>query len=62
MFCRYIEMTWLFYSSGSLIGTGGRAIRDMMEITGADIHISGLENVYPGTADRVVYIKGKFIL
>lgn len=46
------------YLSGIFIGNGGSAIREMMDITHALIHISNLGENYPGTRERVVYIKG----
>lgn len=46
------------YLSGIFIGNGGGAIREMMDITHALIHISNLGENYPGTKERVVYIKG----
>eukprot|EP01035_Chromulina_nebulosa_P019131 gene19131-24967_t len=44
--------------SGTFIGSGGHSIRELMEITGADVHISNMPDTYPGTTDRVIYISG----
>jgi len=46
------------YLSGIFIGNGGSAIRDMMDITHALVHISNLGDNYPGTKERIVFIKG----
>jgi RNA-binding protein Nova len=45
--------------AGCFIGPGGQSIKDLMEVTGADIHISSIQDTYPGTTDRVVYMTGK---
>lgn len=45
--------------AGCFIGLKGQSIKDLMEVTGANIHISSLQDVYPGTSDRVVYMTGK---
>jgi hypothetical protein len=44
--------------SGSFIGNGGASIKDMIEITGASIHISNPTRCHPLTGDRVVFITG----
>ena len=44
--------------AGTIIGNGGSAIRDLMDITEASIHISNNGENYPGTKERVVYITG----
>lgn len=45
--------------TGSLIGLGGKAIKELIEITGAKIHVSANTEPYPGTSDRVVVIHGE---
>lgn len=44
--------------TGSLIGLGGKSIKDMIEITGAKVHVSSNTEPYPGTSERVVMISG----
>jgi RNA-binding protein Nova len=44
--------------TGSLIGVGGKSIKDMIEVTEARIHVSSSTEPYPGTSDRVVVISG----
>lgn len=44
--------------AGSFIGNAGFAIKDLIEITGASIHISNPSNPYPGSNERVVFITG----
>lgn len=44
--------------AGSFIGNAGFAIKDLIEITGASIHISSPANPYPGASERVVFITG----
>ena len=44
--------------SGPLIGVKGECIKELKEITGANIHISGIHDYYPGTTNRVVYVAG----
>jgi hypothetical protein len=46
------------YLAGIFIGNGGSAIREMMDITHALVHISNLGDNYPGTKERIVFIKG----
>lgn len=46
--------------TGSLIGTGGRAIKELMAETGARVHVSSNTEPYPGTSDRVVLISGDY--
>jgi hypothetical protein len=43
---------------GVLIGNGGSLRRELIEITGADVHFSGHADHYPGTNLRCVYITG----
>lgn len=44
--------------AGSLIGTGGAAIKELMEVTSARVTVSSITDVYPGTSDRIVLISG----
>jgi len=44
--------------AGGLIGTGGKCIKDLIEVSGARINISGANDFYPGSSDRVVLISG----
>lgn len=44
--------------AGSLIGLGGKSIKDLMEVSGAKVHVSNNTEPYPGTSDRVVVIAG----
>jgi RNA-binding protein Nova len=44
--------------AGSLIGTGGAAIKELMEVSEARVNVSGATEVYPGTSERVVLITG----
>jgi RNA-binding protein Nova len=46
--------------AGSLIGLDGKAIRDLMEVTGARVNVSSNVDTYPGTTDRIVVITGDF--
>ena len=43
---------------GTIIGNGGAAIRELMEISGAIVRISNLSNTHPVTKDRILYISG----
>lgn len=43
---------------GVLIGNGGSLRRELVEITGADVHVSNVSGHYPGTNLRCVYITG----
>lgn len=43
---------------GVLIGNGGSLRRELIEITGADVHVSNVSGHYPGTNLRCVYITG----
>lgn len=43
---------------GSLIGTGGKAIKDLIDVTDARINVSSATEMFPGTSDRVVLISG----
>lgn len=44
--------------AGSLIGTGGSAIRELIEVTTARVTVSSGTEVYPGTNDRIILISG----
>lgn len=45
--------------AGILIGSGGKSIVELSElIPGARVNVSGQQDVYPGTNDRVVLISG----
>lgn len=44
--------------AGSLIGTGGKAIKELMTETEARVLVSSVNETYPGTSDRVVLITG----
>jgi len=44
--------------AGSLIGTGGSAIRELIEVTEARITVSSTSELYPGTSDRIILISG----
>jgi hypothetical protein len=44
--------------AGSLIGTGGACITDLIEISEARVNVSTLENSFPGTDERFITITG----
>jgi len=44
--------------TGSLIGAGGKSIKEIQAVTGAKVHVSNSTEPYPGTSDRVVVIMG----
>jgi len=44
--------------AGSLIGTGGSAIKELIEISAAKVNVSGGTEQYPSTNQRVVLISG----
>mmetsp|Transcript_17666 Transcript_17666/g.29596 ORF Transcript_17666/g.29596 Transcript_17666/m.29596 type:complete len:362 (+) Transcript_17666:147-1232(+) len=46
--------------TGSLIGAGGKSIKEMQTVTGAKVHVSSNSEPYPGTSDRVIVISGEF--
>ena len=46
--------------AGSLIGSGGRAIKELMSESGARISVSSNTELYPGTSDRIVLINGTY--
>ena len=44
--------------AGSFIGTGGAAIKELIEVTEARVIASSIQDVYPGTSDRIILIQG----
>jgi len=44
--------------TGSLIGTGGKVIKELIEVTNCRVNVSGSTDTYPGTSDRVVLLIG----
>lgn len=44
--------------AGSLIGTGGKSIKELVGVTNARVIVSGTNEVFPGTNDRVVLVAG----
>jgi len=44
--------------AGSLIGTGGKSIKELVGVTNARVIVSGTNEVFPGTNDRVVLVSG----
>jgi hypothetical protein len=44
--------------TGSLIGAGGKVIKELIEVTDARINVSSPTDNYPGTSDRVILISG----
>lgn len=44
--------------AGSLIGAGGSAIRELIEVTEARVTVSSVQEVYPGTNDRIILVSG----
>eukprot|EP01040_Poterioochromonas_malhamensis_P021056 gene21056-25310_t len=44
--------------AGVLIGSGGSLIKELMEITQAEVHVSNATDFYPGTNLRCIYITG----
>lgn len=44
--------------AGSLIGNGGKSIKELIAITNCRINVSGPQEQYPGTSERVVLIVG----
>lgn len=44
--------------AGSIIGSKGTAIKELIEVSGARVSISGAQEFYPGTTDRVLLITG----
>ncbi len=44
--------------TGSLIGSGGKSIKELMAVTEARVTVSSPENPFPGTSDRVILVSG----
>lgn len=44
--------------AGTIIGTKGNAVKELMDVSGARVAISGNKEFYPGTSDRVLVISG----
>lgn len=44
--------------AGSLIGTAGAAIKELIDVTKAKVLVSGITDVYPGTSDRIILVSG----
>lgn len=44
--------------TGSLIGTGGKSIKELMAVTNARVQVSGPSEPYPGSSDRVILVSG----
>jgi len=44
--------------AGTIIGTGGNAVKELMDVSGARVAISGNKEFYPGTSDRVLVLSG----
>lgn len=45
--------------AGSLIGTGGASVKELMEVTGCRVTVSGTQDFFPGTSERVVVLSGE---
>ena len=47
------------FQAGALIGAGGKGIAELSELVpGARVNVSGKDDNYPGTSDRIVLISG----
>ncbi|RYG63609.1 hypothetical protein EON64_15575, partial [archaeon] len=44
--------------TGTLIGAGGKAIKELMACTKARVQVSGTSETYPGSSDRVILVSG----
>lgn len=44
--------------AGSIIGTGGSAIKELIEVCGSHIKVSSTEELYPGRSQRIVLVSG----
>lgn len=44
--------------AGSLIGTGGSAIKELIDVSKARVMVSGPQDVYPGTSERIILLAG----
>lgn len=55
-----ISLKFLLSNSltGSLIGTQGKAIKELITITDAKINVSSASDFYPGTSERVILLSG----
>lgn len=45
--------------AGSLIGTAGASVKELMEVSDCKVSVSGTQDYYPGTSDRVVVLSGE---
>lgn len=46
--------------AGSVIGSGGSSIKELSEITNTNSIVSPMNNLYPGTSDRISIFNGKY--
>jgi len=44
--------------AGTMIGTGGNAIKELIEVSEARVTVSSITDVYPGTSERIALISG----
>jgi len=44
--------------AGSLIGKGGKAIKELITVSEARVNVSSVTELFPGTSDRVVLVSG----
>ena len=44
--------------TGSLIGSGGKAIKELMAVSEARVTVSNPSDPFPGTTDRVILVTG----
>jgi len=44
--------------AGTIIGSSGSAVKELMDVSGAHIAISGNKDFFPGTSDRVLVLSG----
>lgn len=44
--------------TGSLIGSGGKSIKELIAVTDARINVSSATDTFPGSSDRVILISG----
>mmetsp|Transcript_28815 Transcript_28815/g.31450 ORF Transcript_28815/g.31450 Transcript_28815/m.31450 type:complete len:328 (+) Transcript_28815:209-1192(+) len=44
--------------TGSLIGSAGRVIKELIEVTDARINVSNPNDTYPGTSERIILLSG----
>lgn len=45
--------------AGSIIGSGGASIKELVEVSNARVSVASKEESYPGTNDRILLITGK---